>query len=482
MAAPAAPGPRGPAMPPGALPAAAVRRIVLGLLPAIFLGAIDQSIVPIALLTIGRDLGDVSLIAWVMSGYLVAGTVATPLYGKLSDLHGRRRMITVSLCVAMAGSLLCALSQSMPMLVASRVLQGLGSGAIFALAQAAVADVVAGPERGRFQGYFSGVFASAAVAAPLLGGLLTEHLSWRAIFLINLPLALLALWQARRVLADGAAQQRDARIDWWGAALLAAGLGVLLVALSRIGQGAGWLGGSTLALAALGAALLAAWVRRESSAAEPIVPLWLFGNRSVLACCVVTFANFFVLIGCTVLLPLSMQTVGGARPDEVAMRLVALTVSVPAGAFLAARLMLRVPDMGRLAASGSALAALALAGLLLTPSGRGTAALLTMLPLGVGLGITLPTVLVAAQMAVGPGSIGVVTAMVAFFRSLGGVTGIAVLTSLVLAGAGGASMTDADPQALAHAFGVALGVSAVLSVIGAAVALRIGSRPRHAAR
>jgi MFS family permease len=479
MAAPAAPGPTGPALPPGALPAVAVRRIVLGLLPAIFLGAIDQSIVPIALLTIGRELGDVSLIAWVMAGYLVAGTVATPIYGKLSDLHGRRRMITVSLCIAMAGSLLCALSQSMPMLIASRVLQGLGSGAIFALAQAAVADVVAGPERGRYQGYFSGVFASAAVAAPLLGGVLTEHLSWRVIFLINLPLALLALWRARSVLVEAPAPRRDAHIDWWGAALLAAGLGVPLVALSRIGQGAPWLGGSTLALAALGVALLAAWAWRESSAAEPIVPLSLFGKRTVLACCAVTFTNFFVLIGCTVLLPLSMQTVDGARPEEVAMRLVALTLSVPAGAFFAGRLMLRAPDMGRFAASGCALSALALAGLLLAPSGRGTVALLAMLPLGAGLGITLPTVLVAAQMAVGPGSIGVVTSLVAFFRSLGGVIGIAVLTSLVLAGAGGASLADADPRALAPAFERALGVSAVMSTIGAAVALRIGSRVTH---
>jgi MFS family permease len=480
MAGSAAPGPAGSPAPPGALPAAAVRRIVLGLLPAIFLGAIDQSVVPIALLTIGRELGDVSLIAWVMSGYLVAGTVATPIYGKLSDLHGRRRMLAIALCVAMAGSLLCTLSQSMPMLVASRVLQGLGSGAIFALAQASVADVVAGPERGRYQGYFSGVFASAAVAAPLLGGFLTEHLSWRAIFAINLPLALLALWRVRAVLVDAHAPRRDAHIDWWGAALLAAGLGVMLVALTRIGQGAGWFGGSTLALAALGALLLAAWVRLESSAAEPIVPLSLFANRTVLACCAVTFVNFFVLIGCTVLLPLSMQTVDGARPDEVAMRLIALTLSVPAGAFFAGRLMLRMPDMGRLAACGCALAALALAGLLLAPHSRGAFALAMMLPLGAGLGITLPVVLVAAQMSVGPGSTGVVTSLVAFFRSLGGVTGIAVLTSLVLSGAGGGAMTEADPRLLAQAFERAFGVSAVLSAVGAIVALRIRPRKHHA--
>jgi len=478
MPDPAAPGAPGAAALAGPLPAARVRRIVVGLLPAIFLGAIDQSIVPIALLTLGSDLGDVSLIAWVMTGYLVAGTVATPIYGKLSDLHGRRRMLTVALWVAMVGSVLCAVSQSMPMLVASRVLQGLGSGALFALAQSAAADVVAGPERGRYQGYFSSVFAMAAVAAPLLGGFLTEHLSWRAVFWINLPLALLALWLARRVLVEGPAVRREARIDAWGAVLLAAGLAVMLVALARVGQGAGWLGPSTLALAALGTVLLAAWVRHESVAPEPIVPLSLFGNRTVLACCAVTFVNFFVLIGCTVLLPLSMQTVDGARPDEVAIRLIALTVSVPAGAFVAGRIMLHTSRIGGLAATGCALAAGALGGLLLTPQGSGPIALAMMLPLGAGLGITLPAVLVAAQMSVGPGMIGVVTSLVAFFRSLGGVTGIAVLTSLVLSGAGGVSITEADPRALSHAFHVAFGVSAALAAVAVVIALAIG-RPAH---
>ena len=174
-----------PTPPPG-LPPEQVRRIVLGLLPTIFLGAIDGSIVPIALLTIGQALGDVSLIAWVMAGYLVAGTVATPIYGKLSDLHGRRRMLLVATAIAACGSLLCAVSVTMPMLIGARILQGLGSGALFALGQAAAADVVHGPERGRWQGYFSSVFATVLCTKVFLDWWSTLSGTWSQLSLYSL--------------------------------------------------------------------------------------------------------------------------------------------------------------------------------------------------------------------------------------------------------------------------------------------------------
>lgn len=454
---------------------AAVRRLVVGLLPAIFLGAIDGQIVPVALLTIGRALGDATLIAWVMAGYLVAGTVVTPIYGKLSDLHGRRRMLLAALAVSVVGSAACALAVSMPALIGGRVLQGLGSGALFALAQAAAADVISGPERGRYQGYFSAVFATAALAAPLLGGFLTTHLSWRAVFWVNLPLAALAAWQVRRVVAPAPSGRVRAPIDGWGAALLAAGLGITLIALTRVGQGAGWLSASTLGLVALGVVLLAGWAWREADAPEPIVPLSLFANRRVLAACVVTALNFFVLIGCTVLLPLSMQTVGDARADEVALRLVALTLATPLGAFTAGRLMLARPMVGAIAAAGCAIASAGLLALAWTATDRTPPALAAMAALGYGLGMTLPAVLVAAQGAVGPALIGVVTSLVAFFRSLGGVIGIAVLTSIVLASTDGASIVDAPREPLAQAFRWAFGVAAGASAIAAAVAFTLGN-------
>jgi MFS family permease len=458
--------------------AAGVRQRVLGLLPAIFLGAIDTSIVPVALLTIGDDLGDLALLPWVVAGYLVAGAVATPVYGKLSDLHGRRRMLLIALAVTVAGSVLCALAPSMSILVGARVLQGLGSGVLFALAQAAAADVIAGPERGRYQAYFSGVFATAALAAPLLGGFLTQHFSWRAVFWVNLPLAAYAAWRVHAVVARTAAARRDARIDWLGAGLLAAGLAVLLIAMARIGQGAAWHGAWSLGLVCAGVLLLGAWVRREADAPEPIVPLSLFGNRTVLASAVVTGLNFFVLIGATVLLPLSMQGLGGARPDEVAIRLVALTLATPAGAFTGGRWMLRGGRIGLISALGSALASLALVALALASAPGRIAPIAAMVPLGFGLGLTLPVVIVAAQAAVGPALTGVVTALVSFFRSLGGVIGTAVLTSVALGVAGGAQLASAPPDALARGFGLAFAVAAVVAGLAALISLRIAP-PAH---
>jgi MFS family permease len=453
---------------------ARTHRIVSGLMPAVFLAAIDGSMVPVALLTIGAALGDPSLIAWVMAGYLVAGAVATPVYGKLSDLHGRRRMMTAALSIALVGSMLCAVATSMPMLVAARVLQGLGSGVVFALAQAAMADVVSGPERGRYQGWFSAVFASAALAAPVAGGVLTEYLSWRAIFVLNAPLVLFALWSVRRVLPPQERARGEARIDWWGAALLTAGIAVTLVALTRIGQGVGWLDRSTLSLAALGVVLTAVWAWREADAPEPIVPLSLFANRTLLNCCMATALNFFVLIGCTVLLPLSMQAVGGARAGEVAVRLVALTLSVPAGALVVGRLMMMTPQVGRLSAAGCFLAALALAGLAVVSPRAAAAQTALMLPLGFGLGMALPGMMVAGQAAVGPSMIGVATSLISFSRSLGGVIGTAMLTSLVLAGAGGGAITDADPDTLARAFSKAFAVASAMAAAAAVFSLRLG--------
>ena len=191
-----------------------VRRIVIGLLVAIFLAAIDQTIVAVSLLEIGRDLLGFTLMPWVVAGYLVASTVATPIYGKLSDIHGRRLTLMVSIGIHLCGSALAMFAQSMPQLIAFRLLQGVGAGGLLALSQATIGDIAPGHERGRYQAYISGTFAVAALVGPVVGGVLTHYISWRAIFGLYLPLGFAALVFVRRVLSYETVERRAHRIDY----------------------------------------------------------------------------------------------------------------------------------------------------------------------------------------------------------------------------------------------------------------------------
>jgi MFS family permease len=256
----------GAALPTSGPPSNALR-VVLGLLLAMLLAALDQTLVSIALVSIGRDLDGLALAPWVVSGFLVASTVATPIYGKLSDVYGRRRLLSIAILLTMTASVLCAFAQSMPQLIALRVLQGLGSGGLMVLVQSVVADVAPGRERGRFQGYLSGVFAFAAVAGPVLGGYLTHYLSWRAVFWLNLPLGLAALLAARRVLPGRGVERRAHQIDYPGAILLAAGLSSLMIGLTRMGRGHGLTEPTTLLL--FGAAACCSRSPRCRSGARP---------------------------------------------------------------------------------------------------------------------------------------------------------------------------------------------------------------------
>ena len=413
-----------------ALTASETRRIVFGLLLGIFLAAIDQTIVAVALLTIARDLGGFSLMAWVASGYLVAAAVATPIYGKLGDIYGRRRLLSIAISICLFASLMCALAQTMEQLLVFRLLQGLGGGGLLTLSQAIIADVAPGTERGRYQGYFSGVFATAAVAGPVLGGYLTHYLSWRAIFWLNLPIAVAAFLISRRALARLPVVRRPHTIDYLGAALLASGLAALLIALTRIGQGIAWTAQSTLLLLGASAALLALCGWQETRAVEPIMPPSLYGNRTVVRCSIVLALSFFVLIGSSILLPLAMQAIGHVQANGVAVRMIPLTLGIPLGAFTSGRMMVRDPHFRRYMLAGTAMATVALLGIVFTPVESLLLAPLMAL-LGFGIGMPMPPAFVATQMSVPPSQVGVATATSAFFRSLGGAIGIAVLTSLL---------------------------------------------------
>ena len=465
---------------------AEVTRVVLGLLLALFLAAIDQTIVAVALVSIARDIGGIELVPWVVSGYLVASTVSTPIYGKLSDLYGRRPLLSVAISIYMVAALLCALAQSMPQLIAFRILQGLGGGGLIALSQATIADIVPGAQRGRYQGYLSGVFAVAAVAGPVLGGYLTFYISWRAIFWQAVPLAIAAFLISRRAMQRLSARGERRPIDWLGALLLAAGLSALMIALTRIGQGHGWGSQSTLILAGLSVASLIACALREHVAPEPILPPELFRNRTVVVCYAVSGLVFFVMVGNSVLLPIWMQSLGGAGADEVALRMLPLTLGVPAGAFFAGRTMMRTGRYRPLVLWGAAVCVAAATAVALLPVESVWPGAAAMGLLGLGLGLPMPSTLVAVQSAVPSRQIGIATAVSALFRALGGAIGIAILTSVLFAqvratrglAAGEATgpLTEVAAETLQAGFRGAFGVSVAVAVLTLILAFSLPAR------
>lgn len=469
--------------------------MVLGLLLAMLLSALDQTLVSVALVSIGRELQGFSLTPWVISGFLVASTVATPIYGKLSDVYGRRRLLSIAILLSTAAAIQCAFAQTMPQLIAARVLQGLGSGGLMVLIQSVVADVAPGPERGRFQGHLSGVFAFAAVAGPMLGGYLTHYISWRAVFWLNLPLGIAALWAARRVLPGRAETGHAHRIDYPGALLLASGLSALMIALTRLGQGHRITESGTLLLVGAAIVLLVLTAIQERRAQEPLLPPALVANPTVLLCCAILAAQFFVLIGCTVMMPMAMQGLAGAGTDQVALRMLPLTLGIPCGAFTGGRWLyasasIRPPVLvsGLMAAAGAAVFAV-------EPTLSGWAQFGAMLVLGFGLGLSMAPGLVAAQSAVAPREVGVTTATVALCRTLGGALGIAVLSSLLFAAAAPAGASAGlplsallaqtqggpPPAALVQGFRLAFAAAALISLGAGLLALRLpAGLVRHA--
>jgi EmrB/QacA subfamily drug resistance transporter len=408
-------------------------RIIAGLMLVNFLGALEQTIVSVSLPEISRQLGGVSLLSWVVSGYLVASTVATPVYGKLGDLYGRRRILAAALTIFLLASVACALARSMPALVFARILQGIGGGGLISTSQAIIGEVVPLRDRGRYQGYISVVYAIANVGGPALSGYLTHYLSWHWIFWINLPLGLAALAISGRALRNLPVPGVRLPIDYAGIALLSAGLSALLIAITLLGQGSASPAAETMPLLATSAILIAVFLWHEGRTVEPIIPLALFRIPAVWMGCGILFLGFFQIISLSVLVPLGMQTLDGVAPGPAALHLIAFSLAVPAGAFAGGRMMLQSGHYRHLQIGGTgllAIAAFCLSGL--GPHSSMPVSLVLALS-GFSIGLTLPTSLVAVQHAVPSRHIGVATAMVGLFRTMGGAFGVTLLTSLLFA-------------------------------------------------
>ena len=360
-------------------------------------------------------------------------TVATPVYGKLGDLFGRRKMMLVALTIFTVGSILCAMSLSLGMLIGARVIQGIGAGGLMALSQAVIGDMVVPRERGRYQGYFSAAYAIASVAGPILGGVLTQYVSWRWVFWINLPLGILAIYLAVTRLRMLPVKRRAAAIDYPGIVLMSAGLTCLLFALTLI-EGHSESSHITL-IALLGAAALCMvlFIRIERRAKEPLIRPGIFATPSVTGAIIITFLANFQIISLSVLVPLRAQLQLGDTAAVAALTLVPLALGAPMGAYLGGKSAAwlgryRPQLLGASIAMPCALLALAWT----PPSTVALTFIVTML-VGMAAGVQFPISLVAVQNAVPAADMGVASSTVTLARSLGGTIGVTILSTVMLA-------------------------------------------------
>jgi EmrB/QacA subfamily drug resistance transporter len=404
--------------------------IYAALMLAILLAALDQTIVSTALPTIVGDLGGLNRLSWVVTAYLLATTVSTPLWGKLGDQYGRKGLFQAAIVIFLGGSALCGLSQDMNMLIAFRALQGLGGGGLMVLAQAIVGDVVPARERGRYQGAFGAVFGVSSVAGPLLGGFFVDSLSWRWVFYINLPVGVVALAVIAAVLPARSARQPH-RIDYPGTILLGASAICIVLLTSWGGTTYGWGSGVIISLAVAAVVLAAAWWWSARRAAEPVLPLRLFRDPVFSAAGAIGFCAGFAMFGALSFLPLYLQVVRGVSATLSGVYLLPMVIGMLLTSITSGQLISRWGRYKVFPVAGTVLLALALFLLSRLTLTSPTAVMwLYFLILGLGLGLILQVLVIAVQNSADYADLGAATSGATFFRSIGGSFGVAIFGSI----------------------------------------------------
>jgi EmrB/QacA subfamily drug resistance transporter len=469
--------------------------VLVAIALAVLLAALDQTIVATALPQIAGDLGGVTQLAWVVTAYLLASTVSTPLYGKLGDVIGRKRVLIGAIVVFLAGSALAGAATSMLELVLFRALQGLGAGGLLVTAMAVIADLVAPQERARYFGLIGGVFAVASIAGPLLGGLFVDTLSWRWVFYVNLPVGAAALVAIAAKLPVAPRRERQP-VDVLGAALLTVAASAIVLVTAWGGTQYAWDSATILGLGGLGVVALAAFVVVERRVADPVLPLGLFARRPFAAAATSAFLVGMSMFGVITFLPLYLQVVDGASATEAGLRLLPFVVGSLVATTVSGRLISRSRRYRVYPLAGSVLMAVGLA--LLSRLHAGSSAVLAaldMVVIGLGIGLVMQVVILVAQNHAPRRHMGVATSTATFARSIGASIGVAVFGAIFasrlgselaglppaargVAGAGAqldpervASLPAAIKPAVIDAFAAAIGHTFLIGAAFAAAAL-----------
>jgi EmrB/QacA subfamily drug resistance transporter len=451
-----------------------IQTVLAGLMLGMLVAALGQTVVATALPTIVGELGGQEKLAWVVSATLLTATASTPIWGKLSDLYGRKLLFQTAIVVFLAGSALCGFAQSIGQLIGFRALQGLGIGGLMALAQAIIGDIVEPRERGRYQGYMGSVFGLATVAGPLLGGFLVDALSWRWCFFVGIPIGIAALVVTERVLRLPFPRS-DCAVDYLGATLIFGGVSAILLVLSLAGNEFAWESTPTFAIAAFGVVLLVLAVFQERRAEEPIIPPRLFAVRTFVLTSIAGFAVGAAMFGGIVYLPQYLQIVKGESPTASGLLTLPMMFGLLATSIGSGRVITRTGRYKMFPVAGLALAGLGL--FLLSELKAGSSLVLAgvfMAVLGIGLGMVMQVLVLATQNAVPRRDLGAATASATFFRSMGGALGVAVFGALlahrlreVLPGL----IADAHARVPAAAGGGGSGGGDLVSLLGSPAAI-----------
>lgn len=466
----------------------------------IFLSAVDQTIVATALPAIAAQMGGIERVSWILVAYLVAATCAAPVFGQLGDVFGRKRLLFVAIGVFAAGCLGCAVAPNLPFLVAARIVQGFGGGALLTLAQALIGESVPPRERGRYQAWIAGSFAFASASGPVIGGYATQFFGWRSVFLVLLPVALACAVLARRLAAvPPAGREARLRFDWAGLLLFVLAVGCALVALDRARRLDPTLAPLAvgLALAAAGAVVLL--LRVERAARDPLLPLAMFGEASIWRVYLLSACVVGAQVGMIAFLPVWLQTVRGVAPGPAGLMLVAMSLGGASGAFFSGRMVARTGHAMRWPTAFLPLGVVLWGVLALVAAELPLGAFLPLLAAAAFCsGTSYPVVQVVAQAAAGRERLGAASAGVAFSRNIGAATGTAVVAAVVfmavsatgsgaafqrLVAEGPGYLAALGPEAaaalrgeLAEAFRGLFATAAVLTAVGAVLAWRVPLR------